>query len=111
MSRTVASLATSVRSLRCWSAANEGPRERPSAPRERALDAEGGEELDRRVVGVREEGVRVEDVVGGGRRRGDTPPAQVEDPGPRLTPRATAHPGGATHGLADDRPQGTPAEV
>src|SRR2546425_12316181 len=97
MSRTVASLATSVRSLRCWSEANDGPRERPSAPRERALDAEGGEELDRRVVGVREEVVRVEDVVGGGRRRGGTAPAEVGAPAPLPAAQTTPHADDATH--------------
>src|SRR3989475_11338033 len=96
MSRTVASLATSVRSLRCWSEANDGPRERPSAPRERALDAEGGEELDRRVGGAREEIVRVEDVVGGGRRRGGTPRAAGEGRAPVLPARAAGQPGGWT---------------
>src|SRR2546430_13415172 len=99
MSRTAASLATSVRSLRCWSAANEGPRERPSAPRERALDAEGGEELDRRVVGVREEVVRVEDVVGGDRGPGDNARAPADDRDSALTARATTQPHHRTHGV------------
>src|SRR5439155_1304140 len=93
----------SVRFLRCWSEANDGPRERPSAPRERALDAEGGEELDRRVVGVREEVVRVEDVVGGDRRRSDTARAEVEDRDPVLTARATAQLHRALDELLADR--------
>src|SRR3989475_11767549 len=109
MSRTVASLATSVRSLRCWSEANDGPRERPSAPRERALDAEGGEELDRRGVGAREEVVRVEDVVGGDRRRSDTARGEGEDRGPVPTARATAQPDDETHRLAGARREGTAA--
>src|SRR3989442_3500923 len=97
MSRTVASLATSVRSLRCWSEANDGPRERPSAPRERALDAEGGEELDRRAVGGREEGVRVEDAVGGGWRPGRNRPAPIPGCAPLPTGTAAKPAGRAAH--------------